>query len=190
MSRRGATLTDELDACPTAAPTAQVDDLEALYRAHVEAVTRFVVRLGGARADVEDLVHEIFLRADAERGRFRGASSVRTWILGIAHNFVRARRRQDAVRRFLLLTRRPELDPPAAPTPIELLEGQEALARAQALLDRLPERYRSVLILHELEELSGPEIAEILGIAPATVWVRLHRARERFRRELEQGGSR
>lgn len=115
---------------------------------------------------------------------------MRTWLLGIAHNFVRARRRQDTLRRFLLLARRPELDPPAAPTPIELLEGQEALAQAQALLDRLPERYRSVLILHELEELSGPEIAEILGIAPATVWVRLHRARERFRRELERGGPR
>ncbi|MFO0727550.1 MAG: RNA polymerase sigma factor [Myxococcota bacterium] len=160
----------------------ELDDLEGLYANHVNAVSRAVARLRGPAPDIEDLVHEVFLRADAERARFRGESTVLTWLIGIAYNLVRARRRQEALRRWLLGARQAELMPPPAADALATLEAADALAEVHATLDALPERYRAVLILHELEDLRGPEIAAILGIAPATVWVRLHRAREHFRR--------
>ena len=161
-------------------------DLDTLYRRHAAALTRFLARLGGPRPDLEDLVHDVFLRADAERGGFRGASSVRTWLFGIAHNVLRARRRRDARRRWLLLARRAELTPPSSVAPGTSLEAEQAWAKVQRLLARLPERDATVLVLFELEELTGAEVAEVLQISVAAVWVRLSRARERFRRLVDE----
>ena len=54
-------------------------------------------------------------------------------------------------------------------------------------MDRLPETYKTVMVLSELQEFKNSEIAEILGISLNTVKIRLHRARERLRKELETG---
>jgi len=58
--------------------------------------------------------------------------------------------------------------------------------RLYAAMDRLPEKYRTVLILSALEESSGEDIATLLGIEPNTVWVRLHRARAKLADLLSQ----
>ena len=194
MARRALALTASLETLPSAeveASTAAepLGSLEVLYRAHARAVARFLARLDGPRPDLEDLVHDVFLRADADRARFRAASTVRTWLFGIAYNLLRARRRRERLRRFLLREHAPTLAPPAAPSPDATLDAAGAWRTLAPALAALPEHERVVLVLFELESASGAEIAAALGVKPATVWVRLHRARARLRALLETSGG-
>ncbi len=170
-------------------------DLDEVYRSHAGRVARWVGHLGGPTADVDDLVHEIFLVADRRLPDFRGDAKLTTWLYGITERVVRGRRRNDRIRRWLGQTRRADMERALSPTqltPIEELERRRAAATVYRILDRLSEKYREVLILFELEGASGEEIAALTGRKLATVWVHLHRARTRFLEELtnETGGSR
>jgi RNA polymerase sigma-70 factor (ECF subfamily) len=68
---------------------------------------------------------------------------------------------------------------------LEQAEASETRAFVRRVLDRLPERYRNVLVLYELLEYSGPEIEQLTGIKQATVWVMVHRARALFLKEMK-----
>lgn len=70
--------------------------------------------------------------------------------------------------------------------PDTAFENQEACRRVYAALDRLSEKKRTVFILHELQELTGTEIAGLLGCPVRTVWTRLFHARRQFEAELER----
>jgi RNA polymerase sigma-70 factor, ECF subfamily len=165
-------------------------DLDEIYRAHASTVARWVSRLGGPSADVDDLVHEVFLIVDRQLVDFRGDAKLTTWLFRIAERVVRGRRRKDRIRRWLARSRRADVErsavSPAPLTPIEELERRRASATVYRILDRLPDRYRDVLILFELEGVSGEEIAALTGRKPATVWVHLHRARQRFLEEMDR----
>jgi RNA polymerase sigma-70 factor (ECF subfamily) len=170
-----------------------VPDLETLYREHAGTVARWVAHLGGPRVDVDDLVHEIFLVAGRRLPEFRSEAKVTTWLYRITERVVRGARRKQKVRRWLKHARRWDVEAalvPAHPTPVEELERRQARETVYGVLDRLPEKYRRVLILFEMEEMSGEEIAALTGIKLATVWVRLHRGRAQFLAELrrEDGG--
>jgi RNA polymerase sigma-70 factor (ECF subfamily) len=120
---------------------------------------------------------------------------VTTWLYRITERVVRNGRRKERVRRWLGNTRRAELEQAVSPvhlTPVERLERQQSRETVHRILDRLADKYRRVLVLFELEGLSGEEIAELTGLKIATVWVHLHRARIHFLAELkrETGGSR
>jgi RNA polymerase sigma-70 factor (ECF subfamily) len=75
---------------------------------------------------------------------------------------------------------------PTQPTPVDALEQRQSAESVYRILDRMPHKYRTVLILFELEEMSGEEIAVLTGLKPATVWVHLHRARARFLCEMKR----
>jgi RNA polymerase sigma-70 factor (ECF subfamily) len=170
---------------PAAAPVAV--DLDEVYRSHAATVARWVGHLGGPTADVDDLVHEIFLVVERRLGEFRGEAKLTTWLYRITERVVRARRRNDRIRRWLTRAWRGDLEQalsPTAPTPIENLERRRSVETVYRILDRLPDRYREVLVLFELEATSGEQIAELTGRKLATVWVHLHRARKRFLEEL------
>ena len=162
--------------------------LDRIYERHVADVDRWVRRLTGPCEDVEDLVHEVFLVAVRRRGSFRGDASVKTWLFRIAHNVVRGRRRRDRVRRWLFARHTDELpvESVAAVTPLEEIERREQSARLYAALDRMADVYRTVLILYEIEGLSGEQVAELLGVPLGTIWVRLHRGRARLLCELSR----
>jgi RNA polymerase sigma-70 factor (ECF subfamily) len=162
--------------------------LDRIYERHVADVDHWVRRLTGPREDVEDLVHEVFLVAVRRRGSFRGEASVKTWLFRIAHNVVRGRRRRERVRRWLFARHAEELpaERVAIVTPLEEIEQREQSARLYAALDRIPDDYRAVLILYEIEGLSGEQVAEFLGVPVGTIWVRLHRGRARLLRELSR----
>ena len=167
-------------------------DLDEIYRCHAPAVARWVARLGGPTADVDDLVQEIFLVAERQLADFRGNAKVTTWLYRITEHVVRGRRRKDRLRHWLMLSRRADVERTASPpplTPIEELERRRDAATVYRILDRMPDRYREVLILFELEGASGEEIATLTGRKPATVWVHLHRARQRFLEELDRDGG-
>ena len=163
----------------------EVDDL---YREHGRQVMRWVAHLGGPTIDVEDVVQEVFLAAHQQRARFRGDSRVSTWLYSITARLVQRARRRARWRRWLSGTAGDVAGDLVSwrGNPVELLEQRQAQTRVYQILDRLPERQRTVLALFELEGHTGEEIATLTGQRVATVWVQLHRARALFLRELER----
>jgi RNA polymerase sigma-70 factor (ECF subfamily) len=161
-----------------------VTDLRRLYLEHADFVRGAVLRLGGPRSDVDDLVHDVFLVALRKRAEFEGRSSRTTWLYGIALKVVAGARRKSRLRRFFGLESAPE--PTDSLTPARLFEQREAAAQLYRILDGMAEKKRSVFILYEIEGLSGEEIAEVAGCPLKTVWTRLHHAR----RELGEAVAR
>lgn len=158
--------------------------LEGLYRAHAPQVARWTAHLGGPAVDVEDVVHEIFIIVRRRLPEFRGEAKPTTWLYRITERVVRDCRRKERFRRWIRATKRDQLNDMlvgSRPGPSEDIERRQALVRVYAVLDAMPDKYRQVLILFELEEMSGEDIAALTGIKLATVWVRLHRARQHFR---------
>jgi RNA polymerase sigma-70 factor, ECF subfamily len=159
-------------------------DLDRIYREHAAAVSVWVRRLLGPRGDVEDVLHEVFLVAQRRLPGFRGEAKISTWLYAITVRVVQSHRRKGSRFRWLrwLGMGGAVADQPPAPTPLQALESRQALELTYQLLDQLPETERIALVLFELEGLSGEEIAAITGDAVGTIWVRLHRARARFRK--------
>jgi RNA polymerase sigma-70 factor (ECF subfamily) len=170
-------------------------DLEDVYRAHAGDVARWAARLAGPGFDREDIVHEVFLVAQRRFPTFRRAGNIKVWHWGGPHPttafIVRKRRRSERWRRLLTGTQDAvERVPSAGPTPLEELERCRRDRRLYETLDLLPEKYRTVLILFDLDGLSGEEVVALTGRKVATLRVWLFRAREmfleRFRAGLEQ----
>jgi RNA polymerase sigma-70 factor, ECF subfamily len=169
------------------APADDLDQaLDHLYELHASDVERWVARLAGPRADCEDLIHDVFVVALRRRREFRGEASLRTWLFRITHRVVSARRRRDRLRRFLFTRGAAELAPTPAPTAVDEIERREQHQRLYRALDRLPDTYRTALVLYELEALSGEEVAELLGIEVGALWVRLHRGRAKLLAALRE----
>jgi RNA polymerase sigma-70 factor (ECF subfamily) len=158
-------------------------DLGRVYRDHAGQVARWAQRLLGPACEVEDVLHEVFLVAHRRWPEFRGDAHVTTWLYAITQKVVLDVRRKRRWRRWLGLGREQAGDIVAtAPGPLRALEGRQATVLTYRLLDKLPEAERTALILFELEGLAGEEIAALTGEAIGTIWVRLHRARTRFRK--------
>jgi len=189
MQRIGAavSLAAELDGKP-------VLELEAIYREHSAAVSKWVRRLWGpgrtgGSVDAEDLLQEVFLVVQRRLGSFRAEAALTTWLYGITVLVVNARRKKERWRRFLWRRAEPELqleqEPDASGAQADF-ERAEASRLVYSVLDSLGERDRTLLILFELERLAGAEIARILEISEANLWVALTRARTRFKRAFER----
>ncbi len=170
-------------------------ELESIYRTHSATVSKWIRRLWGpsrreATADVEDLLHEVFLVVQRRLGTFRGQSAVSTWLYSITVRVVTARRRKNRLRRLLWRNAEPELESEieqaaSEPASAELFRNETARL-VYAVLDELAERDRTLLILFELERLPGAEIAAIVEISERNLWVALTRARARFKKIFER----
>jgi RNA polymerase sigma-70 factor (ECF subfamily) len=160
----------------------EAPDLAQIYRTHVRDVGRWAERLAGPGFDLSDMVSEVFEIAQRRLPSFRGESSIKTWLWGITEKVVRHRRRKDRIRHWLSPSAKDATRylPATGPSQHERLEEQERRERVYRVLDRLSGRDREVLILFELEEMSGAEIAALLGTTVGNVWLRMHRARARF----------
>jgi RNA polymerase sigma-70 factor, ECF subfamily len=163
------------------------DSDERLYNEHLPKVKRWARRLAGPSADLEDIVHDVFLVALRKQFRFRGEASIETWLFSITQRVVWTKRRKAQVRQLLFGKNQTDLVPTEPHTPQHELERREQSARLYRALDRLPDSYRTTLILYELEELPGEEVARLTGVPVGTVWVRLHRGRERLMQILSRG---
>jgi len=166
-------------------------DFDTVYRRHGKIVARWAARLGGPGIAVDDMVQEVFLVVSRRLGGFRGDARLTTWLFRITQQTVRNARRQR--RRWSWISRlskRVEDSVPAdRPTPQEDRERHEAIAEFYRLLEKLPEKYREAIVLHELEGMDAPQIGELLGLKAATVRVRLHRARAAFLGAIEDGAA-
>jgi RNA polymerase sigma-70 factor (ECF subfamily) len=170
-----------------------------LLEEHVDFIHRVVTNLAGPHLDPEDLAQDVLITAFKRWDTFEARSSLQTWLYGVALGVVRNARRRNHIRRLFGLS--PVVEPAVPPsTPAELYERQEARESVHALLEQLPEKKRTVLILFEFEGLSGEQIAEIIDCPLQTVWNRLFQARkelarhlvaaERLEREREREGER
>jgi RNA polymerase sigma-70 factor (ECF subfamily) len=163
----------------------RVLDLRRLYEEQADFVRRTVIRLGGPRTDVDDLVQDVFIVALRKGSTFEGRSAPRTWLYGIAIKVVGAARRRARIRELFGL-RSAVMDSVERRTPEDLFERREASRTVYEVLDRIAEKKRTVFILFELEGLSGEEIALVVGCPLKTVWTRLHHARREFVGLLEK----
>jgi RNA polymerase sigma-70 factor (ECF subfamily) len=158
--------------------------VEEVYRAYVADVGRWAARLGGPGLELEDVVQEVFELVQRELPRFRGEARLSTWLYRITENVVRHHRRGGLFgRRRRGRYREQELVSEECSS-TERLESREAYELVYRALDGMNERYRTAIILFEIEDLSGDEVAERMGIKLANLWVVLHRARAELVRRL------
>ena len=158
---------------------------------HQASVFRLLRALARTEADAEDALQEGFLAAWKGAGGYRGGASARGWILTIARNALRRAHRR-------------KVGEPAAFEPLEELGRQAGWGGADELLERIARRElleralarlepgdREILILRELEELDGREVARVLEVGIPAMKSRLHRARLRLAaalREVDEHG--
>ena len=160
---------------------------------HQRMVIQLAMNLLGDRDEALDLSQEVFLRVFRTIHRFRGQSSLRTWIYRIAvnqarnrHRFWRRRHRADQVSLDQHLESHGDFLSGAESTPDRVLAQKELAERLQQALDHLPFDQRTAIVLREIDGLSYEEIAFSLGVAVGTVKSRLTRARQALRLELRE----
>ena len=167
-----------------------------LVAAHQRTVFSLALHLLGDRDEALDVSQEVFLRVFRTLSRFRGRSSLRTWIYRIVINQVRNRQRwyrrrhrADLVSLDDHLKHCGELAATREPLPDRVLASKETAARLWEAMERLPFDQRTALILREIDGLRYDEIAFTLDVAVGTVKSRLTRARQALREELMRVGS-
>jgi len=158
---------------------------------HQRMVVQLAVNLLGDRDEALDLSQEVFLRVFRTIHRFRGQSSLRTWIYRIAlnqarnrHRFWRRRHRADQVSLDQHIAAHGDFQSAGESGPDRLLAQKQLAETLQHALDDLPFDQRSVIVLREIDGLSYEEIAFSLGVAVGTVKSRLTRARQALRQQL------
>jgi RNA polymerase sigma factor (sigma-70 family) len=157
---------------------------EEIVEQHAAAVAALANRLLGWPGDVDDVVQEVFVAAFVGLKKFRGASSLRTWLFTITVNKCRTYR----FRRLRCL-RSVALEEAAAVesrnrSGENVALDQETLARVRRAIRVLPQKYREIVVLRYLQGLEVSEIGELLGITDNAAQVRLNRARKRLKEQL------
>src|SRR5467141_2624007 len=154
------------------------DALSALYLEHGAALFRLAYRLVGAREDAEDVVHDVFIGLPDALRRYEERGSFAAWLKRVTARVALMRLRSGKRRREVALDNAAgQVQPPGT-------SGGDGLAAA---VDTLPDHLRAVLVLKEIEGYAHAEIALLLGISEGASRVRLTRALERLRNELEGG---
>ena len=127
---------------------------------------------------LDDAAQEVFLVVHRRWDDYDGRRAFRNWLVGIVRRVASTYRRAGRRRR----ARIQQLPQPAPPTSVELrLVQREELEQIDAFIARLGSRHREAFVLSELEGMTAPEIAEIVGVKLNTVYSRIRVARERFR---------
>ncbi|MET0790134.1 MAG: sigma-70 family RNA polymerase sigma factor [Polyangiaceae bacterium] len=163
-----------------------VPDLARVYEAHFRYVWRCLRSLGVPDAQLDDALQDVFLVVQRKLAEFDGGAELRTWLYAIALRIARkyrdrARRAPDSLEAAREQT--PEL--PAAPDANgEVALAQERLALARLALSALDDEKREIFVLARIEEMSAPEIAEVVGVPINTVYSRLRAARLAFEAEI------
>jgi RNA polymerase sigma-70 factor (ECF subfamily) len=162
--------------------SARAERLAELYAEHFAFVWRSAKRLGVPLSAVDDAVQDVFLVAHHKLHEFEGRSSLRTWLFGITRKVVREHRpnRTSAPREAADLDALPSQDV----GPLRSAEQAQSARLLQLLLDELEEERRAAFILVDLEELSVPEAAEVLGVNLNTLYSRVRAARQDLSKSL------
>lgn len=171
-------------------------ELERLVRNESDRIFRCVRRLIRDDDEARSLVQETFLQAIGKFEGFRGDSKVSTWLCAIAINLARSALRKSSRLDPLEEDDIDRLQPAFTASgrhadsytdwnPEAFVERNESHRLLHDAIDRLPEAYKTVIVLRDMEELPAEEVAEILGLTEGTMRVRLHRARQALRKLLD-----
>ena len=162
------------------------DAFEVLVERYKDAVQNLAYRMLGNATEAEDVTQEVFVRAYTQLATYKSAHKFSTWLLSIASHLAIDQLRR---RRFLAL---PLEDVPFLEWIADLGTGPEQSAlqgeqqdEIQTYLQRLPSKYRAVIVLRYWYDLSYEEISTALHLTPALVKARLHRARELLARYIK-----
>lgn len=169
-----------------------------IYDEYHEKLLHYLQRMIG-KEDTEDVTQEVFVKIDKGLKDFKGESSLSTWVYRIATNAaldkLHSRTYRQNKRKISLSVEDEESETKEKDIHAqekELSAEREAIRDEmneciREFVDKLPENYRTVIILSELKDLKNQEIAEILGISLDAVKIRLHRARIRLKEKFEAG---
>lgn len=163
-------------------------DFQSIYREHYPHIWRFLLHLGVRKSDVPDVTHNVFLIAYRKLDEFEQRSTIRTWLCGIALRVARSFMRSARVRLEVSATDTLH-DEPVSESLLDRSRQDGQLELAHRLLATLSSEQREVFVLHELEQMTGTEIATLMGTSLGTVRSRLRRARESFRKQLAELGQ-
>jgi RNA polymerase sigma-70 factor, ECF subfamily len=152
----------------------------ALYDAHVDRVFRLVYRMAGDLDRAQDYVQETFIRAFDRLAHFRGEAALSTWLGSIAisvtlNGLRKVRRRNE---------REVALDDGVPIGRMSREAEPDLKVRLNQAIDNLPDGYRAVFVMHDVEGYTHEEIATSLGVHPGTSKAQLFRARARLREAL------
>ena len=175
------------------------NDLEfhSIYKTFYPKIVRYLAHVVGWR-DAEDVTQEVFVKINQALKTFKGESQVSTWIYRIATNSALDKLRSPSFRQrggsslsgessgegeAEIMDKNPWTGEkmPSVETSVIRREMNECI---RSVVEKLPENYRTVVALSELEGFRDDEIAEILGVSIHTAKIRLHRARARLKKEL------
>ncbi|HYY97773.1 MAG TPA: RNA polymerase sigma factor [Pyrinomonadaceae bacterium] len=159
---------------------------EELYRRHYRRVYALTLRMMSNPTEAEDMTQEVFLQLFNKIGMFRGESAFTTWLHRMTVNQVLMHFRKKSTRSELLTDE--------GETPVQIVKGTENPGAAPVIdriglenaLKQLPNGYRTVFVLHDVEGYEHYEIAGMLGIAEGTSKSQLHKARLKLRQLIRQ----
>lgn len=165
-------------------------EFQPIYDTFRPKIHRYLARMTGAN-EADDLTQEVFIKVSRGLKDFRGESQLSSWIYRIATNVALDHLRCSSQ----MTTGISSIDTEGEEEPVRLrgeissidqqLIQKEMNACIRNVIEKLPEEYRTVILLRELEEFKNNEIAEILQVSLDTVKIRLHRARAKLKKELE-----
>lgn len=157
--------------------------LEQLLELHQGQVYRFGMKMCRDEEDAKDVLQDTLIAMARGVRDFRGASSISTWLYTIARSFCIKKRRRSTFAPREERSLDTDVDAGAAPLadpakgPEELLAGRQVEQALEDAIGALEPMYREVLVLRDVEGLTAPEVAEVLGVSVQAVKSRLHRAR-------------
>ena len=163
-----------------------------LIRPHERSVYLMALSLVKNKADAEDVAQEAFINAFRSLASFRAESKFSTWLISIALNGARSRLRRQSLVCMESLDAPPDGDKNISPAllrdwreiPSETVEREEVRTLLKQAVEALPDIYRQVFLLRDVEELNSNETAQALNISVPSVKVRLHRARMMLQKQL------
>jgi RNA polymerase sigma-70 factor (ECF subfamily) len=156
-----------------------------LFLRHRAEVARLVFRMVGPRAELEDIIQEVFLQVHRSLKDFRGQSKFTTWLHRVTVNVVLMHRRAAKSRPQLVAPQPEDVHVDARISPDEDVARLERMRAFRRVIDQLAEKKRTVFLLHELEGLSPAAIAKIVGAPVLTVRTRLFYARRELAEMLK-----
>ena len=178
--------------------TGNILDFHSVYQTFHSKIVRYLTHVVG-RQEAEDLTQEVFVKVSQSLKTFRGESQLSTWIYRIATNAASDKFRSPSFRQkaqeslskesraegVVEIMDKDQWTGEDTPSVETSMIQKEMNACIRGIVENLPENYRTVVVLSELERFRDEEIAEILGVTIHTAKIRLHRARTRLKKELE-----
>jgi RNA polymerase sigma-70 factor (ECF subfamily) len=153
-----------------------------LFERYAPTLLRIMRRQIRSGDDAQELVQQTFLQLHRARNDFEQGRRLRPWLMTIAYNLKR-----EFFRRRMRKPEAPlEYEPTDDSDSRDPLERKDDAQRVREALEKLPEGQRDVIVMHWFEEMSFPDVAEVLGLSVSAVKVRAHRGYKVLRRVLEQ----